>query len=147
MGASRWGFQDTLCWGNSGKMAPSFSLEERHNLQPARKCLKWPQKQWDHHSSQLLLFPNYHTHRKMPKVSRYLPVPLNSLHACMLSRFSQVQFFATLWSIDCQSSLSMGFPREKYWSGLPCPLPGDLPNPGIELHLLHILHWWGVLYH
>ena len=147
MGASRWGFQDTLCWGHSSKMAPSFSLEERHNLQPARECLKWPQKQWGPHSSQLLFFPHYRTHRKMPKVSRHLPVPLSSLHACMLSWFSQVQFFATLWSINCQASLSTGFPREKYWSGLPCPPPGDLPNPGIKLHLLHILHWWGVLHH
>ena len=32
----------------------------------------------------------------------------------------------------CQASLSMGFPRQEYWSGLPCPLPGDLPDPGIE---------------
>ena len=33
----------------------------------------------------------------------------------------------------CQAPLSMGFSRQEYWSGLPCPPPGDLPNPGIEL--------------
>ena len=34
--------------------------------------------------------------------------------------------------VACQAPLSMGFSRQKYWSGLPCPLPGDLPNPGIK---------------
>ena len=40
--------------------------------------------------------------------------------------------FATLWTVALQAPLSMGFPRQEYWSGLPFPLPGDLPNPGIE---------------
>ena len=35
----------------------------------------------------------------------------------------------------------MGFSRQEYWSELPFPPPGDLPDPGIELHLLHLLHW------
>ena len=35
-------------------------------------------------------------------------------------------------SMDCQAPLSMGFSRQEYCSGLPCPLPGDLPNPGVE---------------
>ena len=39
----------------------------------------------------------------------------------------------TPWTVACQASLSMGFPRWKYWSGLPFPSPGDLPDPGIEL--------------
>ena len=51
----------------------------------------------------------------------------------MLTCFSHVQLFATLWTVACQDSLSLGFSRQKYWSGLPCPPPGDLPNPGIEL--------------
>ena len=50
----------------------------------------------------------------------------------MVSRFSHVQLVATLWTIARQASLSMGFSRQKYWSGLPFPSPGDLPNPGIE---------------
>jgi len=37
--------------------------------------------------------------------------------------------------------LSMGFPRQEYWSGLPCPPPGDLPTQGRNLHLLCLLHW------
>ena len=43
-----------------------------------------------------------------------------------------VQFFATLWTIAHQDFLSMGFFKQEYWSGLPFPPPGDLPNPGIE---------------
>ena len=40
--------------------------------------------------------------------------------------------FATLWIVACQSPLSMGFSRQEYWSGLPCPPPGDLPDTRIE---------------
>ena len=45
---------------------------------------------------------------------------------------SRVRLFATLWTIAHQAPLSMGFSRKEYWSGLPFPSPGDLPNPGIE---------------
>ena len=38
----------------------------------------------------------------------------------------------TPWTVACQALLSMGFPRLEYWSGLPFPSPGDLPNPGTE---------------
>ena len=45
---------------------------------------------------------------------------------------SRVQLFATPWTVAYQAPLSMGFSRQEYWSGLPFPSPGDLPNPGIE---------------
>ena len=45
---------------------------------------------------------------------------------------SHVRLFATIWTVACQAPLSMGFSRQEYWSGLPCPLPGDLPDLGIE---------------
>ena len=51
---------------------------------------------------------------------------------CVLGRLSHVQLFVTLWTIACQAPLSMGFSRQEYWSGLPFPSPGDLPNRGIE---------------
>ena len=50
----------------------------------------------------------------------------------MSSCFSHVLFFATLWTVVYQAPLSMGFSKQEYWSGLPCPPPGDLPNSGIE---------------
>ena len=46
---------------------------------------------------------------------------------------SCVQLFATPWTVAHQAPPSMGFSRQEYWSGLPFPSPGDLPNPGIEL--------------
>ena len=45
---------------------------------------------------------------------------------------SRVLLFATPWTVAYQVSLSMGFSRQEYWSGLPFPSPGDLSNPGIE---------------
>ena len=43
-----------------------------------------------------------------------------------------VRLFATPWTVARQASLSMGLSQQEYWSGLPFPLPGDLPNPRIE---------------
>ena len=45
---------------------------------------------------------------------------------------SHVRLFATPWTVAYQAPSSMGFSRQEYWSGLPFPSPGDLPNPGIE---------------
>ena len=54
------------------------------------------------------------------------------MHAWTLNHFSHVQLYATLWTVARQAPLSMGFSKQEYWSGLPCPPPGDLPDPGIE---------------
>ena len=51
---------------------------------------------------------------------------------CVLSHFGYVQLGATLWTVAHQAPLSMGFSRQEYWSGLPCPSPGDRPNSRIE---------------
>ena len=52
---------------------------------------------------------------------------------CMLSNFSHVWLFATLWTVARQAPLSVEFSRQEYWSWFPCPPPRDLPDPGIEL--------------
>ena len=49
-----------------------------------------------------------------------------------VSHFSRVQPLATPWTEARQAPLSMGFSRQEYWSGLPCPPPGDLSDPGIK---------------
>ena len=51
---------------------------------------------------------------------------------CYVKSLSRVQLFVTPWTVAHQAPLSMGFSRQEYWSGLPFPSPGDLPNPGIE---------------
>ena len=65
---------------------------------------------------------------------------------CMRSHLSCLRLFATLWTVAPQAPLSMGLPRQEYWSGLPCPPSGDLPNPGSNLCLLCLLHQQGILY-
>ena len=54
------------------------------------------------------------------------------LHVSMLSRFGHIQLLVTLWTVARQAPLSMGFSRQEYWSRLPCPPPGDLPDLGIK---------------
>ena len=49
-----------------------------------------------------------------------------------MKSLSRVRPFATLWTVAHQAPQSVGFSRQEYWSGLPFPSPGDLPNPGIE---------------
>ena len=51
---------------------------------------------------------------------------------CEVKSLSRVRLFATLWTVAYQAPPSVGLFRQEYWSGLPFPSPGDLPNPGIE---------------
>ena len=60
-------------------------------------------------------------------------VHLGQVMLLLLSHFSHIQLFVTLWTVAHQAPLSMGFSRQEYWNGLPCPAPGDLPNPGTEV--------------
>ena len=50
----------------------------------------------------------------------------------MLSHSVMSDSFVTPWTVAHRAPLSMGFPRQEYWSGLPCPPSGELPNPGVE---------------
>ena len=60
-------------------------------------------------------------------------VNLNQFYCAMcVSRFSCVQLFVTVFTVVCQAPLSVGSSRQEYWSGLPCPHPGNLPDPGIK---------------
>ena len=61
-----------------------------------------------------------------------LVILLTTPYACVLRCFSHVQLFAIQWSIVYQAPLSMGLSKQEYWSGLPCPPPGYIPDPGIE---------------
>ena len=54
------------------------------------------------------------------------------LRVCVVSRFSRIWLFVTLWIVAFKTSLSMEFSRQEYWNRLPCPPPGALPDPGIK---------------
>ena len=68
-----------------------------------------------------------------PCVHGFVTVSPPPLCACVLCRVSHVQLFATQWTVDHQTPLSMGFSRQEHWCGLPCAPPGNLPNPGIKV--------------
>ena len=57
-------------------------------------------------------------------------------HTCVLSRYRRARLLVTPWTVAHQALLSMGFSRQKHWSGLACLPPGDLPDPGIQLKSL-----------
>ena len=61
-----------------------------------------------------------------------LPIPISLSFSKKVKSLSCVWLFVTPWTVASQGPLSMGFSRQEYWSGLPFPSPGDLPNPGIE---------------
>ena len=86
----------------------------------------------------LLLYETYAS----VKIS-IISVPLGAIIGHLLHAYSSFLFllsgrsvvsdsFVTPWTVACQAPLSMGFSRQEYWSELPFPSPGDLPNPGIE---------------
>ena len=96
------------------------------------------------------------SHKGSPRILEWVPYPFSRGSSCprnhwgllncmqilyqlsyqgvseWVKSLSRVQLFATPWSVAHQAPPSMGFSRQEYWSGLPFPSPGDLPNPGIE---------------
>ena len=66
------------------------------------------------------------------KVWTLVGEPRSHMHGCVLSCFSHVWLFATPWTVAYQAFLSMGFSRQGYWSGLPCPPQEDLSDPRVQ---------------
>ena len=84
-----------------------------------------------------ILYANYISIKKEETTSKLRScLTFFFFNVCVLSRFSHVQLFLTLWTVAHQASLSLGFSRQEYWSGLPCPPPGDFPDPGIKPYSL-----------
>ena len=71
--------------------------------------------------------------------SPFFPRCMSAYSVCFLAQSCPI--FVTSWTVARQAPLSMEFLRQEYWGGLPFPTPGDLPDPGINLCLLQILHW------
>ena len=61
-----------------------------------------------------------------------IPLKTSNKTAMFCSALSRVQLFVTPWTTALQAPLSLGFSRQEYWSGLPFPTPGGLPDPGTE---------------
>ena len=72
---------------------------------------------------------------------------VSTLRECACWVASVIWLFPTPWTVAHQAPLSMGFSRQKYWSGLPCPSPEDLPDQGLSLQLLlcrQALYKWAI---
>ena len=76
----------------------------------------------------MIIFPRSFTSKALLLLEKD-DLKLSNVHA---KPFSRIRLLASLWTGAHQASLSLGFSQQEYWSGLPCPPPGDLPDPGIE---------------
>ena len=76
----------------------------------------------------------------VPDFRLYYKVIVIKMVWCMLSCFNSVQLFENTWTVALQASLSIGFSRQEYRSGLPCPPPDYISDPGIEPASLCLLH-------
>ena len=110
----------------SQKLCPEHAFLECPGLQ-------WTQLKVSHlfKSGGPVLYPSYATCYlcDLNQVTKFLWAAGSS---CVLSGSVVVQLCATLWTLAYQAPLSMGLFRQEYWSGLPFPPPGDLPNPRIK---------------
>ena len=118
-------------WGNTGSglltLNPPFSYFGQCTHCEKLTCLI-------HSSENRSLFPCFpyslcHDYRNQDYFKYFFFPQWDS--KCVLSLFSSVRLFATLWTVALQT-LSMGFSRQEYCSGLPCPPAEDFPNPGIK---------------
>ena len=74
-----------------------------------------------------------HAHMHVYIINKiFILIRIIQVPVCMPRHFSRVQLFATLWTVAHQAPLNMGFSRQEYWSELPYPPPGSIPNPGME---------------
>ena len=108
-----------------------------HLRWPQKKNLKWLSSLSKYGSDML-------SNQNPPGKKVYLlpivsPASLVGVPVYVLSQFSRVQLFVTLRTVARKAPLSLGFPRQEYWSGLPFPSPRDLPQ-GSNLGLLCLLH-------
>ena len=117
----------------------------QHSIYVCFYCNLWPFSIWQWNSYMqinIILFYYLPCSKKGFEDGCFLRTRIKMGHFCRMqvvpkcsesvSHSSHVWLFATPWIVDCQAPLSMGFPRQEYWSGLPFPSPGYLPNPEIK---------------
>ena len=90
-------------------------------------------------SSGATLLYNLHLILRFQELSHYMLFRSSFLGILLCYSLSHVWLFSTPWTVTSQASLSMGFSRQEYWSGLPSPSPGNFPKPGSPALLLDSL--------
>ena len=92
-----------------------------------------PEPEWEGGTNAAEPPPQGHLRPPGPATSHHPKPGAFSLSVFLKARLlSRVRLLVTQWTAALQPPLSMGFSRQEHWSGLPCPPPGDLPDPGIE---------------
>ena len=124
------------------KNPPAKAEDKRHGFDPCVRKIPW-RRAWQ--PTPVFLPGESYGQRTLSGYSpRGLRVrqdwsDLGCMHALLLllSPFSRVRLSVIPWAAGCQAPLSMGFSRQEYRSGLPCPSPGDPPDPGTDTGLPH----------
>ena len=126
------GWKDPLEW----QMATDSSIlawripqiEEPSRLQPMGS----KESYMTEHSSTTVIVDLQRFVKVLSKVLSYIHMCVCVCVLALVTELSCVWLFVTPWTVACQAPLSIGFSKQKYQSGLPCPPPGNLPNPGIR---------------
>ena len=119
-----------LRWGNGRHLFTRLQFLLRHHVEQVKTTLKLYLLPSNFSPQIIKLRINlYDNSWFKDSLEAFFPCAIQSvlIHTCLVA-----QSCLTLWTVACQTPLSMGFSRQEYWNGLPFPLPGDLPDPGIE---------------
>ena len=120
-------------------------------LEVYRMCFKhlsWPLQKKRNTVEQKCDGLFYRCRKQLPGMKSDLTRTCIFVMLLLLFSHSVTSNSATPWTVACQAPLSIEFSRNEYWSGLPFPSPGDLPNPRIEpISPASLLHWRQILYH
>ena len=91
------------------------------------------------------MWSRWNSHRILVEMQNSTAILKNILvvsYKCVCLSLSRVRLFVNPWMTASQAFLPMGFVRQKYWTGLPFPTPGNLPEPGIESSTFDQLQYW-----
>ena len=132
--------------------SPASSYEDRLS---ACEDEEEPENQWKNNESKNLLYSwlinkSCVVRNSMLIISHGLKytfhLSIQNIHLSIQNMLSCVQLFVTLWAVACQAPLSMGFPRQEYWSRVPLPTPGNSLIQGLNPPLLCVMHCRRIIY-
>ena len=108
-----------------------FNISREQGRDRKKSCAKNKYRNGRKETLDLISAINLNSRCHLRKITSFLCAPVSWSPAYVLSQFSPIWLFMILWIIAHQAPLSMGFSRQEYWSGLPCPPPGDLLDTGV----------------